>query len=137
MPTCVVVLNKNKPAPLRNKVILIDASKAFARGRAQNALRPEDVEHILRAYRAAVEDEREEPDYLRVVGLREVKQGHRGNLNLQRYFAPDETAEVVDAEALATELTGLQEQEQALDLRLGAFLTEQGWQLEPGELEGA
>ena len=136
MPTCVVVLNKNKPAPLRNKVILIDASKAFARGRAQNALRPEDVEHILRAYRAAVEDEREEPDYLRVVGLREVKQGHRGNLNLQRYFAPDETAEVVDAEALATELTGLQEQEQALDLRLAAFLTEQGWQLEPGELEG-
>ena len=27
MPTCVVVLNKNKPAPLRNKVILIDASR--------------------------------------------------------------------------------------------------------------
>ncbi|QOZ81632.1 MULTISPECIES: N-6 DNA methylase [Chromobacterium] len=137
MPTCVVVLNKNKPAGLRNKVIIVDASKEFGRGRVQNTLRQEDIEHILRAYRAAVEQETEEPDYLRLVGLREIKQGHRGNLNVQRYFAQDEAAEVVDPEALATELAALQEQEQALDARLAAFFTEeQGWRVEEGELEG-
>ncbi|PTU63685.1 hypothetical protein DB032_01480 [Chromobacterium sp. Panama] len=137
MPTCVVVLNKNKPAGLRNKVIIVDASKEYGRGRVQNTLRQEDIEHILRAYRAAVDEETEEPDYLRLVGLREIKQGHRGNLNVQRYFAQDEAAEVVDAEALATELAALTEQEQALDARLAAFFSEEeGWRAEEGELEG-
>jgi type I restriction enzyme M protein len=47
IPACIIVLNKNKPDDLKNKVFFINADKDFAEGKKQNTLRPEDIEKIF------------------------------------------------------------------------------------------
>ena len=46
IPACVLVMNKNKPDELRDKILFINADREFAEGKAQNKLRPEDIEKI-------------------------------------------------------------------------------------------
>lgn len=46
IPACIIILNKNKPDELKNKVFFINADKDFAEGKKQNTLRPEDIEKI-------------------------------------------------------------------------------------------
>ena len=66
IPACVLVLNKQKPAALKDKVIFIDASREFAEGKNQNSLRPDDIEHIHDAHSAAFINQAEEDKYSRV-----------------------------------------------------------------------
>jgi type I restriction-modification system DNA methylase subunit len=46
IPACVIVGNKNKPDSLKDKVLFINADREYAGGKAQNKLRPEDIEKI-------------------------------------------------------------------------------------------
>jgi type I restriction enzyme M protein len=46
IPACVIVANKNKSHALCNKVLFINADREYAEGKAQNKLRPEDIEKI-------------------------------------------------------------------------------------------
>ena len=43
----IMILNKNKPAKKRNKLLVIDGSEKFWRGRAQNEMREEHTARIL------------------------------------------------------------------------------------------
>lgn len=47
---CVLVLNKRKPAAMQGRVIIIDASRDYLEGKAQNSLRHEDVDRIKRQH---------------------------------------------------------------------------------------
>ncbi len=48
IPACVIVASKNKPDTLRDKVLFINADREYAEGKAQNKLRPEDVQaHLI------------------------------------------------------------------------------------------
>ena len=47
IPACVLILNKQKPATLKGKVIIIDASRDYLEGKAQNSLRVEDIKRIV------------------------------------------------------------------------------------------
>jgi type I restriction-modification system DNA methylase subunit len=40
----VLVINKNKPDSLKDKVLFINADREYAEGKNQNKLRPEDIE---------------------------------------------------------------------------------------------
>ena len=46
IPAAILVLNRNKPDELRDKVFFINADAEYAEGKNQNMLRPEDVEKI-------------------------------------------------------------------------------------------
>jgi type I restriction enzyme M protein len=46
IPACVLVMNKNKPDALKNKILFINADREYAEGKNQNKLRPEDIEKI-------------------------------------------------------------------------------------------
>ncbi|MDF0606807.1 N-6 DNA methylase [Neisseriaceae bacterium TC5R-5] len=126
--SCVLVFCNNKPAHLQQKVIFIDASREFAKGKAQNGLRPPDIEHIVTAYRGVVSTQTEEQQYCRLVGLEEIRQ-HDGKLDVARYIDNGEARPLVDSEGLQSELSGLQEEELAVDERLQSYRDEQGWQL--------
>ncbi len=47
LAACVLVLRQRKPAARRKKVLIVDASRLFRRGRAQNFLEPEHAAEIL------------------------------------------------------------------------------------------
>ena len=56
IPACIIVLNKNKPDVLKNKVFFINADKDFAEGKKQNTLRPEDIEKIDYVFTNKIEE---------------------------------------------------------------------------------
>ena len=94
IPACVLVINKDKPDALRDKILFINADREYAEGKNQNKLRPEDIEKIDDIFTNKRELER----YSRLVDKEEiVRSGY--NLNIRRYVdnAPDPEPEDVRA----------------------------------------
>jgi len=94
IPACVLVINKNKPDILRNKIFFINADAEFAEGKNQNKLRPEDTEKIDYVFTNKIEI----PKYSRLVDISEIEE-NEFNLNIRRYVdnTPDPEPEDVRA----------------------------------------
>jgi len=84
LAACILVFRQRKRAGRKRKVLVLDASREFRAGRAQNELLPEHVERILGWYQA-YEDV---PGIARVVTLEEISQNEH-NLNIPRYVEPE------------------------------------------------
>jgi type I restriction enzyme M protein len=80
IPACIIVLNKNKPDELKNKVFFINADKDFAEGKKQNTLRPEDIEKIDFVFTTKTI----EAKYSKLVDLENIA-GKEYTLNIRRY----------------------------------------------------
>jgi len=80
IPACIVVINRNKPKELKNKILFINADKEYGEGRNQNYLRYEDIEKIVTVF----EKKLEIPKYSRLVDIKEIKENDF-NLNIRRY----------------------------------------------------
>ena len=95
IPACVLVMSKNKPEALKDKVLFINADREYAEGKAQNKLRPEDVEKIDFVFTQKLEI----PKYSRLVDKRDIVETHDFNLNIRRYVdnTPDPEPEDVQA----------------------------------------
>jgi type I restriction enzyme M protein len=95
IPACVLVMNKNKPEALRDKVLFINADREYAEGKNQNKLRPEDIEKINYVFT----HKRELSKYSRLLDKKEIVEKHDYNLNIRRYVdnTPDPEPEDVQA----------------------------------------
>lgn len=95
IPACVLVCSKNKPDELQDKILFINADREYAEGKAQNKLRPEDIEKIDFVFT----HKREIPKYSRLVDKAEIVEKHDYNLNIRRYVdnTPDPEPEDVQA----------------------------------------
>ena len=80
IPACIIVLNKNKPDDLKNKVFFINADKDFAEGKKQNTLRPEDIEKIDYVFTNKII----EAKYSKLVDLKIIEENDF-TLNIRRY----------------------------------------------------
>lgn len=121
LAACILVFRQSKPVKHRKKVLIVDASKEFKKGRAQNDLLPEQVDHIYQWYN----DHADVEGVARLVSLSEIKEND-WNLNIPRYIEPvieEETITV--AEAIANLKTSLEAANAAED-RLKELLTENG-----------
>lgn len=86
---CVLVLRRKKPVTRRKKVLIIDASRLFRKGRAQNLLDADHSDQILAWYRAFEDFE----DHAKVVSLDEIKK-EDWTLNISRYVVPPIGADI-------------------------------------------
>ena len=119
---CVVVLRRKKPVERKNKVLIIDASGLFRKGRAQNFLDPEHGERIVKWCRAFEDVE----DRTKVVTLDEIK-AEGWTLNISRYVLPPIGEDIPPLpEAVAAFKEALAAARAAED-RLRIVLTEGGW----------
>lgn len=93
---CILVLRPPgaKPPLRRQKVLIINADRAYREGRAQNYLEPEHVERIVSAYRA-FEDV---PGFARVVSRQELAHND-DRLNIRRYVDTTPPPEPQDVRA--------------------------------------
>ena len=82
IPACILVMRAKgaKPAKRKGKVLFINADRDFRSGRAQNYLRPEDMEKIIKTF-VAFEDV---PGYAAVVDHAALAENDF-NLNIRRY----------------------------------------------------
>ena len=94
IPACVLVINKNRPADQKGHVLFINADAEFGEGRAQNFLRPEDLEKITQIYRQRRKLDR----YSRLVPLEEIA-ANDYNLNIRRYIDNSPEPEIEDVRA--------------------------------------
>jgi type I restriction enzyme M protein len=106
IPACIIVINKNKPDNLRDKVMFINADAEYAEGKNQNKLRPEDIEKIDHVFTT----KQQEPKYSRLVDLAEIK-ANDYNLNIRRYV--DNTPEPEGEDVRAHLLGGVPKREVA------------------------
>jgi len=79
IPACILVLNKAHSAG-RDSVLFINADREYREGKAQNHLRPEDIDKIVHAYRAG----HDIAAYARRVPVSEIK-SEDYNCNIRRY----------------------------------------------------
>jgi len=79
IPACILVMNKAGAAE-RDRVLFINADREYREGKAQNHLRPEDIDKIIYAYRQG----KEIPAYARPVPKAEIV-AEEYNCNIRRY----------------------------------------------------
>ena len=93
LAACILVFRQRKAKDRKNKVLILDASKEFKTGRAQNELLPAHVERIYGWYR----DYRDVEGVAKVVTLDDIAANDH-NLNIPRYVEPkiEQEAHTVD-----------------------------------------
>jgi type I restriction enzyme M protein len=79
IPACILVMNKAGAAE-RDHVLFINADREYREGKAQNHLRPEDIDKIIYAYRSG----QDIPSYARLVSRDEIR-AEEYNCNIRRY----------------------------------------------------
>ena len=122
LAACVLVLRRHKAPARQGKVIVIDASSLFRRGRAQNFLEPEHASQI-HSWVSAFEDVE---DRARVVDLDEIEQ-EGWTLNISRYVLPPIGADIPPLpEAVAAFKDALTKCREAED-HLRTVMVEGGW----------
>jgi len=118
----VVLLRRTKAEERRGKVLIVDASTLFRKGRAQNFLDPEHAQQIV----SWVRDFKDVEDRAKVVTLAEIE-AEDWTLNISRYVLPPIGEEIPPLpEAVAAFKQALAEARSAED-RLRDVLTQGGW----------
>ena len=95
IPAALLIINKNKPAERKNKVLFINGELDYQEGKNQNKLREQDIRHILSVYDAFVDGKR----YSKVVDMDEICKNDY-NLNIRRYADTSPPPEPFDVRAI-------------------------------------
>ena len=122
IPASILVLNRNKAAARKGKVLFIDASREFEEGSNQNSLRDQDIEHIAGTFHACADVEK----YARVVPLAEIEQND-WNLNISRYVDTSEEEERIDVAEAVRKLRELEQERAAAEATMNRYLAELGY----------
>jgi type I restriction enzyme M protein len=140
IPASILVINKNKPEHLKDKVVFIDASSEYKDGKNQNTLTDENIKKIIDAYTLGAgisipsdndENGTEVPapsidKFMRVVDMDEIRENDY-NLNIARYIDTSEPEEIVDIKAVLDEIREIEAKEKAIDEELNGYLEELGY----------
>ena len=90
-----LIINKNKPANRKNKVLFINSELEFEEGKNQNKLREQDIAKIVEVFENFVEIKR----YSKVVDISEIE-ANDFNLNIRRYADTSPPPEIFDVRAI-------------------------------------
>ncbi|WP_042146293.1 MULTISPECIES: class I SAM-dependent DNA methyltransferase [unclassified Pseudoalteromonas] len=135
----IILINKSKPAALKDKVVFIDASESFEEGKNQNKLLDTDIETITASFNKAVEQlveageqtqdqtkallrQVEVEKYLRVVEMEEIEQNDF-NLNISRYIDTSEPEEIINVKSVLKSLDLIDDEIVELDKVLKQHLS--------------
>ncbi len=118
----IVMLRRSKPSIQKRKVLIVDASTLFRKGRAQNFLDPEHAAQIVSWVRAFADV----PDRAKVVSLADIK-AEEWTLNISRYVLPPLGEEISPLpQAIAAFKQAITDARAAED-RLREVLQDGGW----------
>jgi len=121
LAACILVFRQRKVKERKKKVLILDASREFKAGRAQNELLPEHVERIYGWYR----DYKDVAGVARVVPLDDIAANDH-NLNIPRYVEPKNDQETLTVDEAMKRLRESAEAAFAADEKLVAILKREG-----------
>ena len=121
LAACILVFRQRKRRDRRKQVLILDASREFRTGRAQNELLAEHVERIFGWYR----DYRDVDGVARVVSIDDIAAKDH-NLNIPRYVEPKNTEEVLTVDEAMKRLRDSAAAAFAAEEKLIAILKREG-----------
>ena len=121
LAACILVFRQRKAKSRKKKVLILDASREFKTGRAQNELLPEHVERIHGWCR----DFKDMEGVARVVTLDDIA-ANDFNLNIPRYVEPKTEQETLTVEEAMNQLRRSAEAAFAAEEKLIAILKREG-----------
>lgn len=95
IPACLLIINKNKAASRKGKVLFINSELEFEEGKNQNKLREQDIAKIVEVFESFTEMKR----YSKVVDISEIAENDF-NLNIRRYADTSPPPEIFDVRAI-------------------------------------
>jgi type I restriction enzyme M protein len=121
LAACILVFRQRKAKDRKKKVLILDASREFKSGRAQNELRPEHVERITRWYQAFTPV----AGVARIATLDEVA-ANDYNLNIPRYVEAVAAERALTVEEATARLKAAADAAFAAEDRLAELLKREG-----------
>lgn len=121
-PGCLIFLNKNKLKDRRGKVLFIYAGKDFEKLKNMNRFKDEHIKRIVETYGQF----KDQAKYAAVVPVDKIRQNDF-NLSVTRYVDVFEQDEQIEVSQTWQELKKLEDERQAVDARLSAYLRELGY----------
>ena len=121
LAACILVFRQKKTKERKNQVLVVDASKEFKTGRAQNELLPAHVRRIHGWYR----DFKDVAGFARVVSLDEIT-ANDFNLNIPRYVEAKSDAVVLSVDDAMKQLRESADAAFAAEQKLAALLAREG-----------
>ena len=124
IPVAICVLNKNKPAERRGKVLFIDAAQDgyFTPGKARNYIDTEHVNKIAEVYHRFEDSDR----LAHVAELDEIAENDF-NLNISRYVDTTEPIEVMSVDDALVQLRAAERRRDEAASKMDALLAELGY----------
>ncbi len=120
-PGIIIVINKAKPAERKNRILLINASKFFQKGRPKNYLPDESIEQIADKYLGWNEEE----GISKIITKEEAARNDY-NLSPSRYVAQNGEDNTLDLEDAIVQLKEAEEERNQADEKLRTILKEMG-----------
>ena len=124
IPGCILILNKNKPENLRNKVVFIYGARDYEEGKNRNKLRDLEIEKIVSAFRSYKEIE----GYCHIADFDKLQE-NKFNLNIPRYVNVSEAEDEIDIQSTIHLLKKLEEERSKVDKQVKEHLTELGFNI--------
>jgi type I restriction enzyme M protein len=121
LAACVMIFRSRKPKDHRQRVLFIDGSNQFKKGRTQNELLPQHGDQINAWYRGY----KDVPGAARIVSLDDIR-ANDFNLNIPRYVEPVVAEETMTVEQAITNLKSSLKAAYAAEDRLGELLKKAG-----------
>ena len=122
LAACILVLRRLRTLERPGKVLIVDASSLFRKGRAQNFLDPQHTAEIL----GWVEKFGDVPDRARVVSLKEIQE-EDWTLNISRYVLPPIGADIPTLDVAIADFKTALEHAREAEERLRSIIEENGW----------
>ena len=124
IPVAICVLNKNKPAERRGKVLFVDAAQegSFRAGKARNYIDREHIERIVEAYQGFEDVDR----FAHVADNNEIE-ANDFNLNISRYVDTTEPVEVMSVEDALAQLRDAERRRDEAVAKMDELLAEMGY----------
>jgi type I restriction enzyme M protein len=95
IPACLLIINKNKAAERKGKVLFVNSELEYQEGKNQNKLREQDITKIVNTFDNYTEVKR----YSKVVSLADIAENDF-NLNIRRYADTSPPPEIFDVRAI-------------------------------------
>ncbi len=121
-PGNIIVINKAKKH--KGEILLINASKEFAKGRPKNYLTEEGINKILDVYFGWKEIE----GFSKIITIEEARRNDY-NLSPSRYISLNEKEELKPIEDILIELGEVEEERQKVDSELREILSKLGFEI--------
>ncbi|MGE5657045.1 MAG: N-6 DNA methylase, partial [Actinomycetota bacterium] len=121
IPIAILIFNRKKPEKHKGKILFIDASREYQKGKGRNYLREQDIAHITKVYQAFqnLASLEEEKGYAKVVYFEDLTNNNY-NLNINRYI---ETPKLeVDLQAEITKLSKLEAERAEAEAEMNEYL---------------